>query len=229
MSRRPEDIIIQEPPIQELSRQYSCLRRSCFSCLSLVLVILAASLLILKFTLVPAPRELKKAPPSVSETIPLYDTDSLTKITVLPGSDRSRAVEAAAWIPKAIVAPFFITLDKNQSFLKRAYPSSTTDLAKASWGEKFNLFLNAPIGDHRDEITLEWSDVGADTKFITEYYIEELNKRGFIITAPGQTERIIQYTFSRTDLDGSIYIENDPVTPTTDTMIIKIQTSTSTP
>ncbi len=229
MTRRPEDVIIQEPPIQELSRQYSCLRRSCFSCLSVVLVILAVSLLILKFTLIPAARELKKAPPSVSESIPLYDQENLVKITVLPGADRSRAVEAAAWIPKAIVAPFFIALDKDQSFLKKQYPSSTTDIAKASWKEKFHLFLEAPIGDHRDEITLEWKDIGADTKFITEYYIEELNKRGYVIMAPGQTERVIQYTFSRTDLDGSLFIENDPATPSTDTMIIKIQTSTSTP
>lgn len=229
MSRRPEDIIIQEPPIQELSRQYSCLRRSCFSCVSLLLVILAVSLLILKFTLIPAPRELKKAPPSVTEFIPLYDTDSIVKITVLPGSDRSRGVEAAAWIPKAIVAPFFITLDKEQSFLKRSYPSSTVDFTKAGWNEKFALFLRAPIGDHRDEITVEWRDIGAEPKFISEYYIDELNKRGFIIMAQSQTNQSNQYTFSRADLEGSIFITNDASTPTTDSMIIKIQTSTSTP
>lgn len=229
MTRRPEDVIIQEPPMEELSKQYSCLRRSCFSCVSLLLVVLAGSLLILKFTLIPAPRELKKAPPSVTESIPLYDTDSIVKITVLPGSDRSRGVEAAAWIPKAIVAPFFIALDKDQSFLKRSYPSSTSDLIKASWSEKFNLFLHAPIGDHRDEITIEWKDIGADPKFISEYYIDELNKRGFIIMAQSQTDQINQYTFSRPDLEGSLFITNDAATPTTDSMIVKIQTSTSTP
>lgn len=229
MTRRPEDIIIQEPPIQELSRQYSCLRRSCFSCLSVLLVILAVSLLILKFTLIPAPRELKKAPTSFTDSIPLYDPDSITKITLLPGADRSRAVEAAAMVPKAIIAPFFITLDKNQSFLKRSYPSSTLNLQTASFGKKFNLFLHAPIGDHRDEITITWQDISADPTFISEYFIKELNKRGFVIMAPEQTNQITQYTFNRADLDGSIYIENKADTPLTDSMIITIQTSTSTP
>lgn len=229
MTRRPEDIIIQEPPIQELSRQYSCLRRSCFSCLSVLLVILAVSLLILKFTLIPAPKELKKTPVNFSDEIPLYDPDSITKVTVLPGTDRSRAVEAAALIPKAIIAPFFITLDKQQSFLKRSYPSSTVNFATASFGEKFNLFLRAPIGDHRDEISVTWQDISADPKFISEYYLKELDKRGFIIMAPTQTDRITQYTFSRADLDGSIYIQDEPNTPTTDSMIITIQTTTSTP
>ncbi len=229
MTRRPEDVIIQEPPMQELSKQYSCLRRSCFSCVSVILVILAVSLLILKFTLVPAPHELKKVPLSVTDSLPLYDLENLIKITVLPGSDRGRAVEAAALIPKAIVAPFFIALDKDQSFLKQSYPSSTIDLTKISWKEKFNLFLNAPIGDHRDEITLEWKEMEADPKFISEYYVTELNKHGFIIMTPSQITNGTQYTFSRTDLIGSIFIDNDPTTPTTDRMIIKIQTNTSTP
>lgn len=224
MPRRPEDITIQEPPIQELTRQYSCLRKSCFSCLSFVLVIVGVSLVLLKLALGSQSKDLLKVPPAVSKEIPIYDQDSVEKITLTQGADRSKGVEAAAFLPKLVMAPILATFDTKNTALTRAYSDKKIlDLSSASWFTKAKLVLNAPVGDHRDEIKITSTEVTADPKFISEYYITELEKRGFIISAKSQTERITQFTFTKNTIAGNLYIENAPETLETDTVILTVQ------
>lgn len=224
MARRPEDIIIQEPPIEELTRQYSCLRKSCFSCLTFLLIIVGISLILLKFALGSQTKTLTKIPVEVTRQIPLYDTDSIEKITSTEGKERNKGVKAASFLPKLIVSPFIASLDKHNLVLTKAYRNQTLpDLAQASWLEKVRLVVGAPIGDERDEIQIRWHEVVADPKFIAEYYETELTKRGFIIASKSHTEAVTQFTFIKDTVTGSVYIENKEETPETDLIIMLIQ------
>lgn len=224
MVRRPEDITIQEPPIQELTRQYSCLRKSCLSCLSFVLVMVGISLILLKLALGNQTKDLAKVPLSVSKEIPIYDVDSVEQITLTQGSDRSKGVEAAAFLPKLVMAPILASFDKKNAALQRAYPENELpDLSKATWLTKAKLVLKAPVGDHRDEIKITSTEVVADPKFITEYYLAELEKRGFAVSSQSETDQITQFTFTKGKIAGSLYIENDPNSLETDRVVLTVQ------
>ncbi len=224
MARRPEDIIIQEPPIEELTRQYSCLRKSCLSCLSFLLVLVGVSLVLLKVVLGNQTQELSKVPPELSRAVPIYDPDSIEKITHTSGGERNRGIAAAAFLPKLIAAPILASFDKNNEAIKRAYEDvGVPKLDDLTWKQKANLVLKAPIGDLRDETVIRWHEVVADQKFLAEYYRTELTKRGFTITSESQTDRVVQFTFSKDELSGSLFIENDPSTPDTDAMRMTVQ------
>ncbi|OGH64983.1 MAG: hypothetical protein A2821_00720 [Candidatus Magasanikbacteria bacterium RIFCSPHIGHO2_01_FULL_41_23] len=230
MIRRPADITIEEPPIEKLTRQHSCLRRSCFSCLSFLLIILGISLLILKFTLNAQTKELKKIPAEISRAVPVYDPDNIESISLTAGSERSRGVEMAAFLPKLMVAPIILTLDRGNNIIKTYRPDVVNQISeKTSWFDKFLILIKTNVADHRDEIRLEWKKLPTDAKFIQEYYDTELKKQGFIITSHSDTEHIRQFTFSKNGIEGSVYTEDNPTTPETDTVILTItMTATST-
>ena len=224
MVRRPEDITIQEPPIQELTRQYSCLRKSCLSCLSFVLVMVGISLVLLKLALGNQTKDLAKVPTAVSKEVPIYDVDSVEQITLTQGSERSQGVEAAAFLPKLLMAPILASFDKNNTALKRAYPADQLpDLNTVTWLTKAKLVLKAPVGDHRDQIKIRSSEVIADSKFIAEYYTTELEKRGFVISSRTETDRLTQFAFTKDTIAGSLYIENNSATPETDLVILTVE------
>lgn len=224
MALRPSDITIQEPPIQELTRQYSCLRKSCLSCLSFLLVLVGISLVLLKFALGSQTQDLTKVPTNLSREVPIYDPDSIEKITETAGSQRNRGVKAAAFLPKLIAGPILATFDKNNAAIKKAYSEEgVPDLTNLSWKQKVSLILNAPIGDTRDEISIHWHEVVADQKFLVEYYRTELNKRGFTISSESRTDRVAQFTFTKNNIAGNVFIENNPATPATDSMRMIIQ------
>lgn len=223
MALRPSDIVIQEPPIQELTRQYSCLRKSCLSCLSFLLVLVGISLVLLKFALGNQTQNLAKVPVTITREVPVYDPDSIEKITETSGSQRNRGIRAAAFLPKLLAGPILATFDKNNSAIKKAYAEEgVPDLNNLTWRQKVSLILNAPIGDNRDEITIKWHEVVADQKFLVEYYRTELTKRGFTITSESRTDRVAQFTFTKNNIAGNIFIENDPATPATDSMRMTI-------
>lgn len=225
MPRRADDIEIQDPPLEELSKQHSCLRRTCFSCLSFVLVLLAISLLILKFTLGPKTKTLKTMPAAIARTLPIYDPDNMVSITLTAGSERSRGVEMAAFIPKLVIAPIILTLDRDNNFIRMYRPDLENEIKRSQSGwEKFLIFMKAPVGDHRDQVRIDWKSLPADANFIREYYDTELKKRGFIIESPSETDTIKQFTFAKDTIQGSIYIEDNPSTPETDAVSMTVNT-----
>lgn len=224
MARRPEDITIQEPPIEELTRQYSCLRKSCFSCLSFLLVLVGISLILLKVVLGQQTQELTKVPAALSQIVPIYDPDSIEKIVQTAGSERNRGVRAAAFLPKLVASPFIATFDKKNVLIQKAYKTTTIpNVDTLTWKQKFVLIFQAPIGDNRDELTIKWHEIVADQKFLIEYYRTELAKRDFTIISESRTNHIAQFAFTKNTLTGTIFIENDPATPETDVMRMTIQ------
>lgn len=223
MARGHEDIQIKDPPLEELSKQHSCLRRTCLSCLSFLLVLLAISLLILKFTLGPKNQTIKTLPPGLTKSLPLYDTDNIDSITVTSGNERSRGVELAAFVPKLVIAPIILTLDRRSDFVHLYRPDIEVEIGQqpTTWG-KFMTLMKTPVGDHRDQLRIEWNNLPADANFINEYYTTELKKHDFVISSESQTDQIRQFTFSKNDIEGNVYIQDNPATPETDVVSLTV-------
>lgn len=217
MRKAIDNIEIKEPPIEELGKKHSCLKRTCATSCGCVLLIIIISLIILKLTLGPKTKELKDLPPSFAEQIPLYDVEGIEKIQITKGNERNRGAEYIAFIPKLFISPVVLVLDKGNTFIQSSQVVShtTQDKIQGSWN-KFVLFMKAPVADHRDVYMVEWNLLEADATFIEEYYRNELERNDFGTGVTDKTQNIRHFTFSKPGIDGVVYIRDDVQTSQTD-------------
>lgn len=223
MPKRIDDIEIKEPPIEELSKKHSCFRRTCLSCCSFIFVIIAVSLIILKFTTGPKVEQIKKLPPEFAKAIPVYDKENIELITVTSGKERIQSVERIAYIPKLIIVPLLVKFDKQNFFINKYRPNIGGQLKNTEkfWDKVF-LLMKEPVGDHRDIIKIEWKALSAEPKFIKSYYKAELTKKQFDIELTSDSLDITQFSFEKDGIDGGLYIQNDPKTPETDYIVLSV-------
>jgi len=175
----------------------------------------------LKFSLGPRTRELKDLPASFTGVIPIYDKDSIEKITQTSGDERGRKTEIASYLPKLIISPFVVYFDKNFKFIPKPTSTSTPPIENLTNWEKFKLFMKRPIADHRDTIQVEWANLPAKQSFIVDYYENELRSKNFDIkiessSDPTGQKRVIQFTFSKESISGVLYTADDLQKPGTD-------------
>lgn len=222
--RRPIDNIeIKDPPLEELTRKHSCVKRTCLTCLTFLIVLICASLIILKFTIGPKTTALKTLPREFTRAIPVYDADNVEQISFTSGDKRSRGVESAAFVPKLIVAPLLLIFDKENNFVRRYRPELANELNKNQTAKKrFLLFMRQQLGDHRDLIKIDWLGQTADRDFISDYYETELKKKNFTVSNHSESTQISQFTFSKEDIDGVLYIKDDPQTDVTDAVSMTV-------
>lgn len=223
MSRRIDDIEIKEPPMEELSKKHSCFRRTCLSCCSFIFVIIIASLALLKFTTGPRVTELKKLPDNFAKIVPLYDKENIETITLTAGAERGQTMEKIAYLPKLIIVPLLLKLDKQNYYISQFRPNIGEQLLKTEkFRDKVLLLMKEPVGDHRDALKIEWRKLTADAEFIERYYRAELERKKFKIETVSASANITQFSFGVGDIDGAVYIEDDPATPNTDLVILNV-------
>ncbi len=199
MSSQRNNVVIQEPPLQELNKKRSCLKRTCFTGFGCITLFLIGSLLLLKFAAGPKKKELKKVPADIVEHIPLYDMDNIDTITVISGEDRHELLEAVAYIPKVALAPIIIALEEN---------TAAAHAPQESTWSRFSAFVKNPITDQRDAITIEWSYLTAEPSFVYTHYQQELERKNFIIVdadIDGGTKQIL---FEKNTIEGSLVIKD---------------------
>jgi hypothetical protein len=207
MRRTIDKIEIQEPPIEELKKQRSCLKRSCTTGCGCLMLLLIAAVLILKFTAGPKTKELKKVPENWPSEIPIYDQDNISKITFISGKDRGRAMEYVAMGPKLILSPAFLILEKR--FPAREEPKDGRIQTDLSTWENFVRIMKEPIADHRDKIQIEWAELPAEPKFVDAFYQDALKSAGFDINISQSNEKMHQFVFTKENTEGVLYITDD--------------------
>ncbi|MFA6427008.1 MAG: hypothetical protein WCW16_00975 [Candidatus Magasanikbacteria bacterium] len=212
MRQEIDKIEIKEPPLEELNKKRSCLKRTCLTGCGCFTILFIISLLIIKFTMGPQAKQLRELPNTFIKTIPIYDKDNVETITHTSGKERGRGVEAAAYIPKLIISPVVIFLDTEHKYVPVLY---TEEPGMTNW-QKFIAFMARPIADHRDVFKLEWLNLSASQNFILEYYQKELEKNGFTIMNVSETDTIKQFTFSKDKTDGVLYTMDNKETKFTD-------------
>ena len=171
MRRNINNVEIVEPPIGELTKRYSAfsaIKRTCFTWCGCLVLLLIGIIIFLRVALGSGPETLKKIPDNFPNNIPIYDKDNIEQITFVSGKYKNRGIEIAAFFPKIILSPLFLTLNKNEQ--------SSDDTGKLSSVKNLWKIISAPVSDHRDTLQIEWRNLDAMPSFITNYYKMELKK-----------------------------------------------------
>lgn len=212
MRRRIDNVEIKEPPIKELKRRRSCLRNSCTTGCGCLILLLIGSLLFLQFATNPRSKEVKKVPASVVQTVPLYDQDAIERITITSGKERVKVAKRLAAIPRLVASPILLAIERSEE------TTSSTQSAV----QTVRQYLDTPIGDARDQVVIEWSSLLAKPGFIDTYYKTELKKRDFDIHVTSKSDTLMQFTFAHDDVEGVVFIQDDPTTDDTDYVLMTI-------
>ena len=192
--------------MREFKKQRSCLKRTCFTSCGCLVFFLIGALIILKFTAGPRVKELKSIPANFPMEIVVYDKDNISRITIILGEDRSRAVETIAYVPKLILSPIFLVLEKKFPARKE---NAEGRIETKNTLENFMALMKEPVADHRDKIQIEWTELPAEPRFIYNYYKDELTKTGFIINEAVDKNNIRQFGFKLGNTEGVLYITDD--------------------
>lgn len=224
-----DEVEIKDPPLEELTGRGNCLRKSCGTCSGLFLTLLIGSFLTLYFTAPPQGKVLKAIPAEYT-SVPLYDAENIETITLTAARERAQRVEQIAFVPKLILSPILIQADRNHWILHQIRPQAAEAIeGKDSFWDKLMVLLREPVSEQRDLLTLVWHNLDADPAYISEYYSKSLERAGFRLGLPVTSPGSRQFTFTKPNLDGVVYVVNDPQTPATDQITLEItRISTST-
>lgn len=213
MRQEIDKIEIKEPPIEELNKKRSCIKRTCVTGCGCFVVIFIISLLLLRFAIGPRTKEVRDLPLYFTQVVPIYDAENIERITHTSGKEKGQYAEIAAYVPKLVLSPLVIHFDTKYRYI----PRTITDREMTKW-EKFVSFMKEPITDDREVYKIEWIELSADKNFITEYYQKELTRSGFELGVESTTREITQFTFSNETqhIDGAVYITDSTDTRLTD-------------
>ncbi len=193
-----KDVKIVEPPIHELNKKSSGLKKSCFFSCSFIIFLIIGLLLGLKIYIGAGPKTVTIVPFNYPlEQIPLYNQEKITKMTFISGTYKSRRVELAAIFPKIIMLPFLI---------------NNGDDSSAKEKHTFKNFFQTmvmPITDKRDNFKIEWENIDRGFASFIDYYQKDLEKSNFKIDAYAEGQDFKKIDFYRDDgFSGTIYAEN---------------------
>lgn len=199
---KKDDIIIQEPPLEEFGKKHSCIKRTCLSGCGCLFLFLFGSIFLIHYATREHEREIKRIPPLVERNVPLYDTQNLSKIKIINGEERQKGFELAALIPKLFISPLIIE-----------WPEKFVENPQKTGGNQAHIanikkFLKKPLSESKDVVTVEWKNLSAEPKFVEEYYKDELTKRDFKIENTARTTSTSQLLFEKPGISGAVYIQD---------------------
>lgn len=201
MKRRDliKDVKIVEPPIHELNKKSSGLKRSCFVGCGFIFLFIIGLLIGLKFYLGSGPSTVTVVPLNFPlEDVPIYNKDKITDMTFISGEYKSRRVELAAIFPKVFLLPFLSDTANEEIKIEE----------KSNYKSLFQT-IAMPITDKKDNFKIEWADVDNNFNTFINYYQKDLERHDFIINAFTESNKYKKIDFSRPDgYNGTIYAEN---------------------
>lgn len=202
MPKPIEPIEIKEPPLQEIQKKKSCVRRGCSTgCVGLFILIIGI-FFVIRFTAIPKPKEFRAVPSHFPSSIPVYDKDAISRITVISGKKKERMFETALYIPRILLSPLL----NNTAEQEPSLPSSWNDLLR---------IIDHPVADNRDTVHIQWKQFKAEPQFIEQYYLTNLRKTGFTVFVSTSTDAHL-LSFGKDDIEGTFAITDNPAEPGTD-------------
>lgn len=216
MRRKREPIEIQEPPLEEIKKKRSCIKRSCTSGCGCLFILLVSALLMLKFAVQPNIVRLKQTPENFPNIIPVYDADAIQSIAFVNGNDRGNALAFVRYVPKAILAPLVALL---RIELPSEPPGRTGDRM-----ESVSSFFQTDLADHRDVVTIVWRGMLAEPDFVVQFYETELKNHAFDIKTRADSDMIKRFEFvhETQDIAGNFSLLNNAETRGTDEAVLVV-------
>lgn len=200
--RKPvlDNIEIVEPPIGELTRSNSSLKKTCLAGCGCVIFLLIGALVGLRLFVGSGPTTVKTLPDSFPANIPIYEKDSIDRMTYISGTYKNRSIEIAAFFPKIILSPLLLQL---------RHEATSSNFGLPITNKSFWSLLSAPVGDSRDTIQIEWANMDAEPSFVISYYRKELSKSGYQIDDTVKNPGSYEFTFEDTanGVSGSLFTQ----------------------
>lgn len=200
--RKPviDDVEIIEPPIGELTKQKSSLKRTALSGCGCVVFLIILALVGLRLYVGAGPTTISALPPEFPSGIPIYEKDSIKHMTFISGTYKNRSIEIAAFFPKIILSPLLLQL-RHENSDNPAFPI----MSKSFWS-----LITTPVGDSRDTVQIEWTNMDADPGFVISYYRKELEKSGYQLEDTLKENHTRQFNFfNDKGVGGTMYVRSD--------------------
>lgn len=211
MRRDADSVEIRHPPMRELERKGSCVKRACAGgCLFFVFGALGA-IALLKYLGTPRPKEIRALPADIARRLPLYDIKNVERITYTSGENRRWVIERIALAPKLLLSPILLARESGLS------PTSTI-----TW-DAFVALMKRPITKTIDTYELAWTDLSAQPKFLSDYYQREFIRMGWQVSNISMSNMVWQFSVATSSLTGSVFIQDDNAEDGTDIVTITIK------
>lgn len=200
MLKPKEDVVIQDPAIEEFGKKHSCIKRTCLSGCGCFLLFLILFVVAINVASHPRSRSLKAIPPPLKVQVPLYDTQNVQKITVIKNTDNNLLGGVLSLVPKMILSPVVVV--KPELFLTR--PQHGEDAAL----ENLKIFFKKPLSEPKETYTLQWKNLSAELSFIKDYYQSELEKKQFTLKTIQTSTSTLNISFQKHGISGVILGED---------------------
>lgn len=186
-------VTIQQPPIKELGKKRSCIKRTCTTGCFFILLFIVGIFLLVKFVSAPRSKQMKNIPEIIKTSTVLYDAENIDELRYIPGRNQHSLIETIALLPKVLLSPVVLNLDKKVN-------SDNTN-----W-QAFARYIKEPITDTRDSYELYWSELPATQRFVFDYYEQGLLQTGYSVEVSTDRKSI---RFSKEHISGTIRVEGD--------------------
>lgn len=201
-----DDVEIVEPPLGELTKKRPTFKRTCFTGCGCLILILIGAVVAFRVAVGPGPTTLTVVPKNFPNTIPIYDRDTIERITFISGRYKNRSIEIASIFPKIILSSLLLTLQHND----QPRSAETGPAEDISFTQRLWALLTTPVADSRDTVQIEWRNMDAAPSFVSSYYKKELAKKGYTIDDE-KDDRHGTYTFSFShDTVGGVLLAQGP-------------------
>lgn len=220
MPKPREEVVIQEPPMEEFGKKHSCIKRTCLSGCGCFFIFIIGALILINYATNERERSLKNIPETVKKNVPIYDEQNIESIKFLSGEEKQKKLGLIAIFPKMLLSPMIVQWP--EKFLEKPEHGG-----RAAHLANIKAFLKLPVGQNKDIITLEWKNLSAEPKFIEEYYTNELTKSNFTLENAARTASSSQILFQKEEISGTLSIQDTtPKTEGTDTVLLKVHMKT---
>jgi hypothetical protein len=190
--RPPDDLIdnveIVEPPLQDITHKGSFLKRACLSGCLFLLIIAALIIALVCAILGSRSKSISKLPSYFPASIPAYDRDNISEITLESDRYKTRKKELSEALDKFLSNPLNLaSRNKNEpNFIQKIWST-----------------INTPKEQYPNTIVIEWKNINAEPKFVYSYFKNQLQKNGYEFKNEDANEEKPFFEFNKDYINGT--------------------------
>ena len=222
MNQANKKVEVKDPAVKELQEDRSCLRRSCTKGCFFIVVLFVIFLGILKFTASSHIKTVEKIPNNFPQEVPIYDEDNIEKIILSSENNNSFLSKSAKIIPKFLIVSTYLALGKNSPKELENYLQISNKVQKQGKISQFMYLMKTPTKEQKDRIKIYWKNLQADPDYLSDFYITNLENKGFSVNKSKEDINKTRITFNKDNVVGNVYIEDKNTQQNTHKMILTV-------